>query len=234
VAITKLESWLEELLARDCLPEEFDTPLIHLTEKLLRKRQDIESIAPADPSSDQGCLGCWGGPDYFDDECIYDPCDDATARWLLEDFLYGRSQVDGHISGELSKLLSKRPYAIADMMAHLIDRLDHRPSDSIYSYHNLAWSYFANRADGETRALQLLDLVPEDCRDGLFLACYKLNTPAIYEKMKRKVREWYADYKFWGSGTGERGRVAQMVKKWDKTFPNGDHEDIRRICRRRR
>ena len=74
----------------------------------------------------------------------------------------------------------------------------------------------------------MLDFVPEDCRDGLLLACHRLNTPAVYDKVKACVRRW-AGEGWGGASTGEAHLIGRMVRRWDETFPGGDHEDVRRM-----
>jgi hypothetical protein len=218
-----------------------DTPLVKLTESLLQQRDDVKEVyhLPNLPKKRRRGtrLEFTGGPDFFADDCIYDPVDDGTARWLLEDFIGKKPEIGWSVGSELSKLLSKRGHLVHDSVMPIILSLAEARLDSegiltvSFAPHQLCLSYICLIPDGEALALRLLDVVTEDCRDGLFLACFKMNTPAIYEKVKAKVREWVADEEspWGGSSTGEQWLIRKMVQKWDITFPNGDHEDIRRI-----
>ncbi len=171
-----------------------------------------------------------GGPDYFDDECIYDSCSDGTCRELLLDFLESRTSGSPPVALELSKLLSKRGFVVRDRMEPLF--LD---PDAYFSHSkSLFLSYLVVMENGETRAIQLLDHVPGDSRDGLFLACYRLGTESIFKKLIEKVREWQAEDRYWGhDGTGEAFRVLKILTKCMPLFPHVCCEDVVAICKSR-
>lgn len=199
-----------------------------LTEAVLRQRTDVDEIFVAgdDPES---FLDYYGGPDYFDDECIYDSVDDATACWLLEDWIDGQVQIGWECHCELSKLLAKRGHLVRDKVENVVRRI---VSGEIGFGSDLCLSFLPSMKDGEQLAIELLDDAPADRRDGLFRACYVLNTQSIYEAFKASVRRWAAADEQWGNGTGEARLVNRMVDKWDQTFPDSDHADIRQLCQR--
>jgi hypothetical protein len=199
-----------------------------LTETLLRQRTDIEEffVAGNDPES---FLDYYGGPDYFDDACIYDSVDDATACWLLNDWLDGQVQIGWDCHLELSKLLAKRGHLVQDKVEKLVRQI---ASGEVSFSSDLCLSFLPSMKDGEQLAIGLLEIAPDDRRDGLFHARYKLNTPLIYEAFKSRVRRWVAADDSWGNGTGEAWLVNRMVDKWDQTFPKGDHAGIRQLCQR--
>jgi hypothetical protein len=206
--------------------------LSDLTESLLRVRGDLDYFGPASDDPEDG-LEFFGGPHYFDDECIYDTVDDPTAQWLLNDWLDGTMNVGWSVHRELSKLLGKRGNLVRDRVEPIIRDLAALAPDeggfTPWAKHQLCLSFLPSLPDAEALALRLLDRVPEDFRDGLLRACYSLNTPAIYEAMKASVRRWEQD--IWcGSSTGELWLVQRMLDRWDRTFPGGDHADIRQFC----
>jgi hypothetical protein len=208
------------------------TRLSDLTESLLRQRSDLEYLGPAGDNPEDG-LEFAGGPGHFDDECIYDAVDDRTALWLLNDWIDDATNLGFDVHCELSKLLSKRGRLVHDRVEPIIRRLaalkEGEGGFTPWSQYQLLLSYLCQMPDGEALAIHFLYHVPEDFRDGLLLACYKMNTPAIYEAVKAAVRRWYAG--FWCAGsTGESSLIHQMVQQWDQTFPGSDHEDIRRIA----
>ena len=65
--------------------------------------------------------------------------------------------------------------------------------------------------------MKCLDLCEEDFRDGLFLACYRLNTPDIYSSLVRHFSEWIEKDPDWGKGTGEQLALERFLQKWDQT-----------------
>ena len=186
-----------------------------LTESLLRHRTDLTLFEPATDDPEDG-LEYFGGPDYFDDECIYDPVDDATALWLLNDWLDDKPYVGWNVHRELSKLLAKRGHLVRDRVEPIVRQLAAlRPDEggfTPWAEHQLCLSFLWRMEDGESLAVRLIDRVPEDFRDGLLLACYKVNTPAVYEAVKAAVRQWEADGCWCGDSTGERWLLRRMVE----------------------
>jgi hypothetical protein len=204
--------------------------ILGITESIVRERRDITHAffrtTEEEPMGDFD-----GGPHYFDEECIFDPVDDDLARWLLKEWLDGCGDVGWNINKEMSKFLAKRGHPVRDRVEPIIRALcEHGLLGGEWTWgrDQLLLSFLINMSDGEDLAIRALDRAPEDFRDGLFFASYRLNTPAIYEAMKGHVREWAKE--IWCSGTAEQGLVRRMVDRWDVTFPAGDHEDIRRIC----
>ena len=207
------------------------TRLSDLTEILLQQRNDL--IGGCEPLSDDpgDFLDYLGGPEYFDESCIYDSVDDDTAIWLLNDWLDGTANVGWHVNCELSKLLAKRGHLIRERAEAIVRTIaDSDPEVDCLSWakRQLCLSFLPCMEDGETLAVRLLGQAPSDFRDGILFACYRLNTQVIYEAVKRNVRRWEAE--MWIEGTGEHWLVNQMVQLWDETFPGGDHEDIRVLC----
>lgn len=214
----------------------FPSTLLETTRDLLGARSDVKFHIGEDfYSSGEPLLEMWDGPDYFDDDCIYDPCDDPTAARVMGGFITADSVPVGfNVCREISKLISKRGQLVHDQLMPVIDLLSGADVDrdgfGVFAKHQLCLSYLALPPNGESIALHLLDRVPEDCLDGLFLACYRLNTRAIYERVTSNVRRWVADDAWWGTAGGERWQISRMVEKWDATFPAHSHEDIRRLC----
>ena len=77
-------------------------------------------------------------------------------------------------------------------------------------------------------AEQLLDRVPEDCRDGLFLACHKLQSEKLDRKLIAKFMEWGAGP--WSPGaTGELYALEQFIAKWLRLYSYMDLEGVVRL-----
>jgi len=171
-----------------------------------------------------------GGPHYFDDECIYDSCSDSTCRDLLLDFLDSRTSTSWSVQLELSKLLSKRGSVVRERIEpQLLD-----PAAYFSHSKSLFLSYLALMGHAESRVIQLLDSVPSDSRDGLFLACYRLGTEAIFKRLVEKVREWHSEDPWWGhDGTGEAFAVLRILEKCGARYPRVHCMDVLAICRTR-
>jgi len=82
-------------------------------------------------------------------------------------------------------------------------------------------SYLALRDDGASLAAHLLDEVPEDARDGLFLGCHRLRSEPLDRRLMRKFVEWGAGP--WSPGsTGELYALEKFIAKWLGLYRFGD------------
>ncbi len=159
--------------------------------------------------------------DFFTAESIFEDCNQAQAKLFLESFVIGDLNVNWDISLQLSKLLSTRGFLISDLIEPMLSRLDWHS----YSSPQLLLSYLAIMNGGVEWAYQLLDQVPEDARDGLLLACYKLNSQKLDKKLMGKFVEWGASN--WSPGsTGELGALEQFISKWLERYPYNELEEV--------
>jgi len=94
--------------------------------------------------------------------------------------------------------------------------------------HLLFLSYLAVREDGAAWAARLINEVPEDGRDGLFLTCYKLQSEELDRLLMAKFVEWNTDG-WTGHDTGELHWLQQFIAKWIKLYPYEDLEAVIRI-----
>ena len=165
-----------------------------------------------------------GGVELFDDDCIFYLCSDDVVKKLLSAFLHHDCDMGWSVSCELSKILSKRGRLVAEIAEPIVTR----PIEYGFSDTFLFLSYFANSPSWEPSCIDYLDHVPEDSRDGLLLACYRLNTLRIYEKLVKKFTEWCNDDS-WDSGSGEWHLLRQFIKKWDQKPTFLIHNELRNM-----
>ncbi len=160
----------------------------------------------------------------FTPECIFDDCDDTRAKMFLEAFLSHGLSVSWSVAEQLSKLLSSRGHLVSDTIDPLLATLDWRSCGT----HQLFLSYLAVRHDGAALAERLLERVPEDCRDGLFLACHRLRSEPLDRKLMGKFVERGAE--LWSpSGTGELYALEQFIAKWLGLYSYRDLEGVIRL-----
>lgn len=162
--------------------------------------------------------------DLFASECIFDDCNDKQAKVFLDAFLGDCFSVSWSVSEQLSKLLSKRGRLVSERMDPLLKTLNWGSVSS----HQLFLSYLAVRDDGAAVASDLLDIVPEDARDGLFLACHRLRSESLDRKLMKKFVGWSAEQWCPGS-TGELYALEQFVAKWLRLYPYADLENVIRL-----
>lgn len=172
-------------------------------------------------------------PSRWDDVCIYDNVDDQTARTLMIEWVAGRAHTGTY---EIAKLLAGRGQLIAEQMTPIIERLAAGGDELDWTRrcHYLSIGYVVSLppADAERLALRFLDLMPEDFRDGVLLACYRLGGSTIDAAVQAKFRQWLNDWSWCGSSTGELAWVRAFLDKWDQAGPAGPHRDIIELCRK--
>ncbi len=165
-----------------------------------------------------------GRYNLFTSECIFDDCNDAEAGMFLEAFLGHGLSVSWSVCEQLSKLLSKRGRLVSETIDPLLETLDW----SSVSTHQLFLSYLGLRDDGAALANGLLDVVPNDARDGLFLACHRLRSESLDRKLMEKFVEWGTG-RWDPAATGELYPLEQFIAKWLKLYSYRDLENVVRL-----
>lgn len=153
--------------------------------------------------------------DFYADHCLFDGCSTEETRRLLEAFcsVSYYEIFSWQVCCELGKLLAKYGKLIEGKAEDFIfsDQANHFRETALHL------SYFATDQKWEAWCLKCLDLCEEDFRDGLFLACYRLNTPDIYSSLVRHFSKWIEKDPDWGKGTGEGLALERFLQKWDQT-----------------
>ncbi|MCG3136634.1 MAG: hypothetical protein HJJLKODD_00469 [Phycisphaerae bacterium] len=163
--------------------------------------------------------------DLFASECLFDECTDAQAKTFLTGFVNREFNVGYGVLEQLSKLLSIRGRLISESIDPLLMTLDWNDFGS----HQLFLSYLTLRDDGAVWAARLLDEVPEDFRDGLFLACYKLHSEELDRKLMVKFLQWDQEGGWAPTATGEIYALEQFIGKWINQYDYHDLEQVIRV-----
>jgi hypothetical protein len=159
--------------------------------------------------------------DLLAPECIFDECSDAQAKIFLEAFLAGKLAVSWSVSEQLSKLLSTRGLLVREAIDSIVASVDW----SCCGSNQLFLGYLALRNDGPELAAKLLDTIRDDFRDGLFLACHRLQDEKLDRKLMAKFVEWEAQGDDLVS-TGCTYALEQFIAKWLKLYPYRDLEAV--------
>ena len=148
---------------------------------------------------------------------IFDECNDDEAKLLLESFIDFQSLYRYELAFQLSRLLARRGALVKGRMGRILAKTDW----SSYGSNGLLLSYLASRKGSAPLICRLLDVVPEDGRDGLFLACWHSAGKRVQKRLKCKFEEWIASDASWGDGTGEAWWLEAFLSKWtaERTFP---------------
>lgn len=139
---------------------------------------------------------------------LFSDVSDEEAKLLLSTFVDGKTFCTYDIMRHLSRLLATKGLLFSRKMDKILERTDWES----YAAPQLLLSYLAVKPDGDKWILRLLDVVPNDARDGLFTACWYRNDRSVNQKLRKKFKEWSKDPS-WGGGDGEGAWFARFVSK---------------------
>ena len=114
------------------------------------------------------------------------------------------------LSCHLGSLLAQNGRFVEDLLDPVLRQTDWNS----YASPQILLAGLAATPDGAERAVELLDIVPEDARDGLFIACWYLPALPVQRKLLAKFVEWTSSDPSWGGGTGEAGWLRSFLCKW--------------------
>ena len=156
----------------------------------------------------------WG---EFDAPFLFDECSDDDAKLLLESFIDYRALYQYDLAFQLARFLARRGALVRMRMGRVLAKADW----SSHGSNGLLLAYLATKKDGGAQICRLLDVVGEDNRDGLFLACWHSAGKRVHRRLKRKFEEWIASDASWGDSTGEARWLGAFLAKWaaEETFP---------------
>ena len=150
-------------------------------------------------------------PDIFNERCIFSECSDAELV-LLFNAVIDNLPLGWDISCEICKMLLTKGALVKDQVEKIIF-----DSEFDFSNRQLLYAYLGSGMQYENKIIELLDVIPEDFRDGLFMACYRLNTLAICRKLINKFTEWIKNDPDFGNGTGEEAYLDAFIALWQHT-----------------
>ena len=148
----------------------------------------------------------WG----MDAPYIFGDLDDEDAKFLLESFIDFRSLYHFDLALQLACLLAERGTLVRARMGRIIAKTDW----SSYGSNGLLLSYLGSVKGADAQIRRLLDIVPEDGRDGLFVACWKSQSVRVQKKLLEKFESWIDADSDFGSGTGEAAWLGAFLAKW--------------------
>ena len=162
----------------------------------------------------------WG----MDAPYIFGDLDDDDAKILLESFIGFRSLYHFDLAMQLARLLAERGTLVSTRMERIIAKTDW----SSYGSNGLLLAYLGSVKGAAAQIRQLLDIVPEDGRDGLFVACWKSQSVRVHKKLLEKFEGWIDADSDFGSSTGEAAWLGAFIAKWmrEETFPYGRLESL--------
>lgn len=155
---------------------------------------------------------------------IFDALGDRDAKTLLESFIDFRSLYQFDLALQLARLLADRGSLVRSRMGRLVAQTDW----SMRGGDALLLAYLGSVKGGEAQLCRLIDVVPEDSRDGLFIACMKSSSARVQKRLLEAFERWIARDGDYGNGTGEAGWAGLFLGRWtfEGTF---DYERLRTL-----
>ncbi len=141
---------------------------------------------------------------------IFGDLDDEDAKFLLESFIDFRSLYHFDLAMQLSRLLTERGTLVRARMGRIIAKTDWSSNGG----DGLLLAYLGSVKGADAQIRRLLDIVPEDGRDGLFVACWKSPSARVQKKLLEKFEHWIEDDPDFGSSTGEAAWLGAFLAKW--------------------
>ena len=183
------------------------------------KRNNLEYDCDFDPNQSGDVVSCYDFdqfPHMLDKKCIFAECSDSELE-LLFNAVIDRNPLDFDIICEICKMLPAKGYLLSEKLEKIIFE-----SEFDYSDYQLLFAYLGCDKKYEAKIIELLDTIPKDFRDGLFIACDRLNTPAITCKLFEKFTREIIENNSFGAGTGEDAILEDFIKKWEHALPAED------------
>lgn len=150
-------------------------------------------------------------------EWMFSDVSDKEATALLTAFMRNDNHLTYEILCHLSRLMAVKGLLVSSQMDDIVATTDW----SSYASAASLLSYLAVKPDGVEWILRLLNVVPNDARDGLFTACWYCNDTRVQARLFEKFDEWIKEDKAWGGGDRENVWLQHFLGKWisEEIFP---------------
>lgn len=142
-------------------------------------------------------------------EWLFRSATSEEAELLLRSFILGGLHVGYGLSCEFARLLAEKGSLVRDQLTSIIDKVDWgsygTPQFCLAGLHFISC--------GKQRTIDLLEIVPENWRDGLFTAIWMADDIEIYNRLLIKFEEWQQS-STWGLSSGEGSWLGKFLAKW--------------------
>ena len=157
---------------------------------------------------------------------IFKECSEEELTLLFSALIENKA-LNWDIALEIAKLLPEKGHLIEDKFS-----IDDWAANPFYGFNQLLLAALGSDQKYESEIIKLLDAVPVDARDGLFMACEALNTPAIFCKLIEKFTLWIKADPDYGNSTGEGRDLVNFIALWQKTQDRKSLDDFIAFCRK--
>ena len=174
------------------------------------QRHKLEYEIDLDPNQDnQKVVFC--DDENLGQQRIFKECSEDELTLLFSALIENKA-LHWDIALEIAKLLPEKGHLVEDHFS-----IDDCAANPFYGFNQLLLATLGRDQKFESEIIKLLDAVPEDARDGVFMACEALNTPAICRKLMEKFTQWITADPTYGNGTGELANLEKFLALWQET-----------------
>ena len=189
------------------------------------QRHKLEYEIDLDPDQDnQEVVFCYD--ENLGQQRIFKQCSEEELTLLFSALIENKALHWG-IALEIAKFLPEKGHLIEDKFS-----IDDWDANNFYSFNQMLLAALGCDQKYESEIIKLLDAVPVDARDGLFMACEALNTPAICRKLMEKFTQWIKADPDYGIATGEDGYLKKFIALWQKTQNDKSVDEFIAFCRK--
>lgn len=189
------------------------------------QRHELEYEIDLDPNQDnQKVVFCYD--ENLGQQRIFKECSEEELT-LLFSALIEYKALHWDIALEIAKLLPEKGHLIEDKFS-----IDDCAANPFYGFNQLLLAALGSDQKYESEIIKLLDAVPDDARDGVFMACKALNTPAICRKLMEKFTQWIKNDPDYGIATCEGGYLENFIALWQKTQNDKSLDEFIAFCRK--
>ena len=155
------------------------------------------------------------GEDFLGSYWAFRGASDAEAAailrfWIRQEIRKTKTMEFGYsLACSLGRLLAEKGRLAEDLLDPILRQADWTSCDAP----QFLLAGLAAFPDGAERVVGLLDVVPEDTRDGLFIACWHLPARNVQCKLLAKCLEWIAD-PAWHGYLFEANWLRYFLCKW--------------------
>ena len=202
------------------------TPASEINNIIIRqlRQHKLEYEVDCDPNrKNEKVVYCYD--EKLSQQGVFEACPDAELILLFTALIENRP-LHWDIAFEIARLLPEKGLLIEDKFS-----LDNCTANYFYGFNQMLLAYLGSDQKYESEIIRLLNEVPEDARDGLFMACYRLNTPAICRKLMEKFTQWINSDPNYGTGSGEGYYLNRFIELWQQTQQINLCSDFIDFCR---
>ena len=165
-----------------------------------------------------------GGPKMLEDQCIFDTCTEDIKAALLEFYFSPQGlsvSFNWDVNVEFAKLAAKHG-GLVEQRAEGFFPKNFTDEWGTYFLH---MAYFGSSDKYEQELARLIEISPEDGRDGLFVGSWFSQSELVQQILMKEFCKWIDDFSF-GGGTGEMQALRSFIGKWERTitgFTKSEH-----------